>query len=447
MRLLGRSIFVIAAVLCNPASHAQNVLKSTGDSYVDDHFDSAGHSNQLWHYASCLMNQPHGARPTSGGPGLAYPILGQASRKGYCGFETDGAGPAKNTYIRFITMPFDRRDADTSKDNFLTSVDRRKGGSEMRARKNFVYDAAKNKQGWDFYGKTYLNPSNTVGYYWNFRLSDVSMLLPNNKGIKLAGAAVVGQFHSQTAAFCNVTEKYVPRFSPAPGLDVRAITVKNPTTGFIEEKLQFDLFSKITNAQAKEAGLACSDQPDDICKVHLWKGVYPLSLVAKRSLGVAGVAPWISVSYIMRSSKTNGAMKFSFGVDPAKYPAIVKEVPELAYAERKFLNGASVLKAPTTQNECPNQPFLGSYVLAYATQYYGYPTDAEFPRARSNSATESQKNRPIRSNQVNPSRWVRSEFANDYGKFIMGAQEAGQFPPQFVVDYDDFRILQEDGLP
>lgn len=424
---------VLIAMLCSMHAMAASSQNSTVV-YLDDSFEQREETARFWNYASCALNRPHGIQSDKTNGALAYPELGQASRKGYCAFISDPTAAQGQQYLRFTTMPFDRRDADPHKDNLATSVDWRKGGSEMRSRPSSSYDEKSSRQGWDLTGNSYHGSENVVRYEWQFRLTDVSMISPNSKRIRLASSAVIGQFHSQNIPQCNRTARYDAAFSPAPGLNVSVVKL-----GGIDA-LQFSLDTKLTNAQARHSGLeTCSEDPAAICNVPLWTKKFALTDVAKLTIRDTHAVPWIKVSYSMQSSRKDGMFRFRFGVNPENHPELAKKVPDLAYQEREFANGLKILHIPTTQNDCPNVPYLGAYVLGYSTRYYGSAREASV--AGGEAATSLSRLR-----KPNPSAWVHPAFAREYGKFMDGTQDADESPPQFVIDYDAFRVVQERSL-
>jgi hypothetical protein len=409
------------------------ILQPDGWAYVFEDFSSTANSNAWWYYASC--NQTAHGTTDGSAPNTQYKTFGQASRPGHCGPRTlDG-----NQFFRFITMPFDRRDAvvtynadgSVASDNW-NEMDDGKGGSEMRSRQSYAYDGIANKRGWDDLGLNYLAPTNTVRFSWKFRLYNVSMLKRDAAGDRLATSAVVGQFHSQNIPECNRNYSYDPGFSPAPGLDVRVDPGPDGS-----DHVYFKLFTKIRNYQIPAGIPKCSQADADankICQVKLWELGFPIADVTRVDSADTHVPPWISISYVMRPSVTNGALKFFFGVEGSNDPALNYQLRPLDGA------GANqfVVRMPMTQNGCPNKPFVGAYVLGYNRKFYGY-LHGDAPHYV-----------PRRTDQQPwPSVWVHPNLlGNSHLKsYIDGTWAAGDYAPQFIVDYDDFRIVQVPPLP
>ncbi|MEK8030851.1 hypothetical protein AACH06_08505 [Ideonella sp. DXS29W] len=425
---------VTAPLLIAGNVNATPILQPDGWAYVYEDFSNTSNSNNWWYYASC--NQVAHGTTDGNAPNTQYKTFGQASRPGYCGPRTlDG-----NQFFRFITMPFDRRDAvvtynadgSVASDNW-NEMDDGKGGSEMRSRQTYyAYDGITNKRGWDDLGVNYLAPTNTVRFSWKFRLYNVSMLKRDANGDKLAASAVVGQFHSQNIPECNRNYTYEDGFSPAPGLDVRVDPGPDGS-----EHVYFKLFTKIRNSQVPSGVQKCSQADADankICQVTLWEQSFPIANVTRVDSADTHVPPWISISYVMRPSVTNGALKFLFGVEGSSDQALNYQVRPLGSAG----SNQSFLRMPMTQNDCPNRPFVGSYVLGYNRKYYGYlhGDAAHYVPKRTDQ-------------QPWPSVWVHPNLLGNahLKSYIDGTWAPGDYPPQFIVDYDDFRIVQVPQLP
>jgi hypothetical protein len=435
MTSVRRTATLAALVACS--AHAAPILQPNDWAYVLDTFSNETTSAQIWAYASCT-DTPYGTVDANR-PNLRFLTFGQASRPGLCDFRTEGT----NKFMRFITMPFDRRDAEESEDNYckadgtVNTVDERKGGSEMRSDEfhDYLYDGVVKTRGWDTFGRHYLTSTNTVRFSWRFRLLNVSMLKGMSNGEKLATSAVVGQFHSQTNPndpdHCKAVES---SFSPAPGLDVSVGKALDGT-----EQVFFKLFTMLRNSQIPAGQPRCAGDDNTICNTTLWQQGFPISQVTRVDSSDTHMPPWISVNYVMRSSKNNGALKFAFGVDGSSDNNLK--------LQNRLLNGANtssyVLHIPTTQNECPNRPFLGSYVLGYNFKYYGGASRDKRCYAKGDASLIRPDHLPT------PSTWVHPDFFKDarLKSYYDGTWVDGNTPPQFIVDFDDFRIVQVPSLP
>jgi hypothetical protein len=288
----------------------------------------------------------------------------------------------------------------------------------MRARLSYKYDGVNNKRGWDNKGEHYLNPANSVRYSWKFRLLNLSLLQKDPDNIKPSSAAVIGQFHSQSVD-CG---PYETGYSPAPGLDVRV----NAAPDGSGDRVYFKLFTKLKLSQVPVGLPVCTSEP---CEVVLWEGDYPISAVSRADSADTHIPPWFEVSFLMRNSQANGAFKFYFGVKDSGDPNLEYQV--------RMLNGANastkVLQMPMTQNNCPNVPFLGEYALGYSSKYYG------------RASGDNPNSDPVRPDSV----WRHQRLLANarYMSYVNGTWPDSDPPPQLIVDYDDFRIVQIAPLP
>jgi len=445
------SLAVLAALTC--ASAQAGPIQPDNWSYVYDNFSSDQTSATIWGYQSC--DREHGHKTVVNGV-EKYERFGTAARKGYCGFRCEGSAwkpgatgqdqlckdvTKDNQYLRFITMPFDRRNAEVQfnadgsiGDNWANpETDDGKGGSETRASYVYDYNEVTPNRGWDLWGENYLVDTNTVRYSWKFRLYNVSMLKAEGNRERLASKAAIGQFHvrsgtSPSGKVCSAATT----FSPSPGLYV---SVEG-------ESVAFKMSAKLTNPQIPAGLTKCPGISDsEACEVTLWQQSFPMDQVTRVDSSDTHVPPWISVSFVMRPSQTNGALRFFFGVEDSLDAALRYQTRPLGDDSAQW----TTAHLPMTQNQCPTQPYLGAYVLGYNKKYYGF-LQSDVGRT------------PIRAEQwvqgppgwtTTPSSWVNSTFSGkpELDKFRQGTWLSGETPPQFIVDYDDFRIVQVPQLP
>lgn len=423
---------------------SSSYIKTAGQSYVYDSFESSTRSNAVWMLSGASCNQI--LHKDANGK---YPLFGQTARPGYCDFRYES--DPKNTFLRFITHPFDRRDA--AKNVYKNSVDQGKGGSETRAKGTFSFNSlATGKsqlEGWDLGGDYYATPTNTIRYSFDFRIYNMSILED-----KLANEATVVQFHQGAKIGEKSCGAYYAGSAPSPGL----YTSINPTDpAIVDFKLSLKLFEQEIPSSLVQFKRNCiinstlygTVGPNrSICEVIVWSASYPKIEVLRK---------WFSVSIIMKNS-TSGTLDLFFGSRDST-------LESYKYKRQAFVNSTSRLYVPTTMNSCPAQIYLGNYVLGY-TQLDPSITSARVPLyglqkpewlGLTSSANDEQMQaacttKPAGAIKWVPEihryckgdQWVSDRMIEKYGKFInYGSYTATETPPQLITDYDNFRIVQQ----
>lgn len=465
MRYLGGTSFLVVGIILVGSfqDECRAAEKPAGYAYVWDSFDSMTTTSQVWTMAGASCSQVLHKSSTN-----SFPTFGQTSRPGYCGLRDDAATGEK--FIRFITLPFDRRDA--GKFSYRNSVDAGKGGAETYTNASYSYGVATSSKvadkGWDLTGQYYMNSANRVRMSFKFRIYNDSIFQTG-----LAKSASLFQMHAQKGAACG---EYYEGTSPNPGLMVR----KDPLNS---SRIEFYMIVKIFTDYRVAAGLGsvpplgCSIEKSasglyskEVCEYIVWQESFARDDVLKN---------WISVSLTSRSTNTaNSRFSLSFGREDLSASA------PLGSKGRIFKNGSTTLNQPTSSNACPNRPYLGNYVLGYPEvdstssisrdplygfykkSWLGLPDSASTndmilacttrPKINgqyykdslgTNLPWEPLKHRFCKAeNGGNADTWVSDRIRLLYGKFIQGgsAIPAGESPPQLIVDYDNFRVVQED---
>lgn len=279
-----------------------------------------------------------------------FPTLGQASRLGYCGRASVLAA------LRFVIQPFDVRTP--------VDVGKASGGGEIVA------------------GRAGQIDSETHAYQWDFRVVDLSMLQR-----RLVAHLAVGQFHSVDAFACGETPD---ASSPSPGLDLAM-----PTPDQVQFSLYFKpIYSRIPPAFLPYADRQCATEPDKPCNTTLWRGTYPLADVLNQ---------WLRVRFKIKFAPSEGTLAFAFGSQ-------FGIGTDLAFSQRTLKNGAQMVVAPTTVNQCRHALHLGVYAQGYDRAYFG-------------SEVERAANGPS---------WVSPKFADEYGSQAV--------PPRIVLDVGGIKI-------
>lgn len=442
------SFFVISSMMFGMFQNF--VYKNKGVSYLYDGFEVENASRKIWTLTGASCNQvPH----LKDGK---YPTLGQTTRPGECVFRED-----KNTgnhFLRFITHPFDRRDAAYRGGTpYENSVDHGKGGAEIRANDASLYND-KSKSGWDLSGEQYLQSGNKVRYSFDFRIYNLSIIetredgtrkdkYGNNIKYKLANSSTITQFHSKQ----NTKDKlgnlkscgnYYPGSAPSPGLDISE--TKGDTTA-----VDFKLFIKVFKEDIPKGFVArtCSTQlpvgstdsalKRDLCQVEVWSKSYKKTDVLKK---------WFSASILINSDIKKGSLEFFFGSKESSAQ------PEVLYNRVAFSHKKGIIAPLATQhNSCPSTIYLGNYVLGYEQEMYGYYKNS-FIKLEENASNElirkacNDKPEPFgrydRHRACQGDSFVHKNFINEFGKFIDGSFYSTETPPMLIVDYDNFRIIQ-----
>lgn len=425
--------------------------KNKGMSYLFDGFEVEGTSQKIWTLRGASCNQvPHLIDGK-------YPTLGQTIRPGECVFREDRA--TGNHFLRFITHPFDRRDA-TYKGVTLyeDSVDHGKGGAEIRASAASLYNG---NRGWDLSGEQYLRSGNKVRYSFDFRIYNLSIIetredstrkdLAGNKlKYKLANSSTITQFHSKQITkdrFGNLKScgNYYPGSAPSPGLD---ITESEGDVSSVDFKLFLKLFREDIPTAFIASIKTCSTQlprgqtnpalKRELCLVEVWSKTYKKVDVVKK---------WFSASVIINSDIRNGSLEFFFGSKDSNATS------ENLYQRVAFNNQKRIIAPLATQhNNCPSTIYLGNYVLGYNQEMYGYYKNSFLSKNLSDSAPKElvhdackQKlGRYDRHRFCQGDSFVHDNFKNEFGRFIDGDfNPLTESPPMLIVDYDNFRIIQE----
>lgn len=419
------------------------VLKSPGQAYLYDNFESAPRSHAIWALRGASCNQILHKDPSG-----KYPGLGQTARPGYCDFRYDPQ--TANTFLRFITHPFDRRDAE--KTNFQNSVDHGKGGSETRAKASFSYNTTTPEktllEGWDMGGNYYAVPTNTIRYSFDFRIYNMSLLEEN-----LAQSATIAQFHQGAKFGEKVCGAYYAGSAPSPGLHA-SLNKTDPTK--VDFKMSLKLFEEEIPVSLRPFKKSCVLQSPmygtvgptrTICEVPVWTQTLPKTEVLRK---------WFSVSFVMKPARA-GTLDFFFGSKESTLSTV-------KYSRKTFVNQASRLYVSTTLNNCPGQIYLGNYVLGYAQldssitteraplyglykpEWLGLPsgaTDEQMQAACVTKPSGATTWVPKIHRYCQGDQWVSPRMFEKYGKFITGNYRSPETPPQFITDYDNFRIVQQ----
>jgi hypothetical protein len=271
-------------------------IKGFGQSYVFDNFELPTHSEAVWSLQGASCNQILHKDTAD-----LYPTFGQTVRPGYCGFRTDKQ--TANTFLRFITHPFDRRDA--SKVTYQESVDHGKGGSETRGKPTFAFNKPLTgkslDEGWDLGGDYYSTAENTIRYSFDFRVYNISIFEE-----RLAQSATIAQFHQASKFGDKTCGPYYAGSAPSPGL---YMSLNKDNSNLIDFKLSLKLFedqipSSLAGSKTNCLGQApiygTSGPTRSICEVLVWTESFNKTDV---------VGKWFSVSIIMKNAKA-GDLEF-----------------------------------------------------------------------------------------------------------------------------------------
>lgn len=436
-------LFFVGALFLPFQNFTSTYILAPGRSYVFDNFETGTRTRTIWNMSGASCNQV--LHKDSNG---RYSTFGQTGRPGYCDISYDPQSP-NNKFLRFITYPFDRRDA--GKVSFEYSVDQGKGGSETRARTSYLFNSvASGKalyEGWDFGGDYYATPTNTLRYTFDFRVTDLSILEE-----KLAASATIAQFHQGAKMLQKSCGTYYAGSAPSPGLYVK---LNDTNSSLVDFRLSLKLFEEEIPSSLRPFKTSCVTQSPisgtvgparSICEVVAWTGSYPKKDVVQK---------WFSVSFIMKNSKA-GALEFFFGSKESSTDSI-------KYGRKIFLNKAGRLNVSTTFNDCPAQIYLGNYVLGYTqldptvtssrSPLYGFYKADWLGLPASATLEEKQKAcsiKPAGATRWLPDihrlcqgdKWVSDRIYEKYGKFINGSYGSNETPPRFITDYDNFRIVQ-----
>ena len=451
-------------------------FRPVGTTYLWDDFSDPGTSSRIWMLdgrASCLT-ESH-STPRSRG-GVRYPRLGGASRPGSCRIESN---PSDGDFLRFVTQPFDRRDAGnpfrgTRIVPYVDSVDLGKGGSETRADPAYLFGSTEGgkpaEKGWDVHGSAYWANHNRIRLSVDFRLADLSMLEQD-----LASSTTLLQLHAVNSINSGLScGRYFKGMSPSPGLYLKV------DGEMVEFSLGIKVFrgglpaSLLQHFSTAELDSRCSPETStdgqavqEICKLTVW---------THRMAKSDALGQWMSVSLFITPASPNqppptrGMLELYFGLkngDPTTNPD--------ARQSRRFVDSTWKLGIPTQATDCPNRVYLGNYVLGYKEYLAGVGTasngraplhgfiaskwlglaNGSRAQMRTACATHGFAETPYwypaghRFCQSLPERtplpggdWVAPEFDARYGRFIVGAQLADETPPQLIVDYDKFRIVE-----
>lgn len=446
--ILGTALGTVALVfLFQNFTTTNSYIKPVGSFYVFDNFENRTRTNSIWNLTGTSCRQvPH--KSTDG----KYPTLGQTSRPGYCDLQYDNT--TNNSFLRFITHPFDRRDA--LKVDLVKTVDLGKGGSETRAKTSFKFNTPlpgkSLLEGWDLAGDYYQNPNNTLRYSFDFRLFDLSILEEN-----LAKSATIAQFHQGGQIGQKICGAYYAGSAPSPGLHVQLNPADPQKVDFIlglklfEEDVPQGFPKDRCKMESPRSGTAPSRS---ICLVDVWKQTVDKSEVLRK---------WYSVSFIIKFAQ-KGRLEFFFGAEDSSDT-------EVAYKRRIFSNKLARLNVPTTFNDCPAQIYLGNYVLGYSeldttiktertpllgfhkASWLGLPDTATREQMIAACTTKPPAYKDPKTGKVRPwepekhrlckgDQWVSPRMENLYGRFMSGSGAVNEVLPQLITDYDNFRIVQ-----